>query len=125
MGQDRNIETTFCFLDIAGYTALTDAHRETATADLVDHFAELIRTSVEPLGHLNTSRRQLEDYIGYSFYFFGMVNNYSQRKVVEVEKVFKAATDVVWFGFWSCRNSASKNNTLLIVFLNRRYYLYI
>jgi adenylate cyclase len=54
MGEDRNIEATFCFVDIAGYTALTDAHGEMAAADLVDDFAELIRTSVEPLGHLQS-----------------------------------------------------------------------
>ena len=54
MGEDRNIEATFCFVDIAGYTSLTDAHGEMAAADLVDDFAELIRTSVEPLGHLQS-----------------------------------------------------------------------
>ena len=51
---DRNIEATFCFVDIAGYTALTDTHGELAAADLVDDFAELIRTSVGPLGHLQS-----------------------------------------------------------------------
>jgi adenylate cyclase len=54
MSADRNIEATFCFVDIAGYTALTDTHGELAAADLVDDFAELIRTSVEPLGHLQS-----------------------------------------------------------------------
>ena len=54
MDEDKNIEATFCFVDIAGYTALTDAHGEMAAADLVDDFAELIRTSVEPLGHLQS-----------------------------------------------------------------------
>lgn len=54
MGDDRNIEATFCFIDIAGYTALTDTHGETAAADLVDDFAELIRQSVEPLGRLQS-----------------------------------------------------------------------
>ena len=49
---DRNIEATFCFVDIAGYTALTDSHGELAAADLVDDFSELIRTSVEPLGQI-------------------------------------------------------------------------
>ena len=48
------IEATFCFVDIAGYTALTDTHGELAAADLVDDFAALIRTSVEPLGHLQS-----------------------------------------------------------------------
>lgn len=54
MSADRNIEATFCFVDIAGYTALTDTHGELAAADLVDDFAELIRTSVEPRGHLQS-----------------------------------------------------------------------
>src|SRR5258706_5784165 len=54
MSVDRNIEATFCFVDIAGYTALTDTHGELAAADLVDDFAELIRTSVGPLGHLQS-----------------------------------------------------------------------
>ena len=48
------IEATFCFVDIAGYTALTDTHGELAAADLVDDFANLIRTAVEPLGHLQS-----------------------------------------------------------------------
>jgi adenylate cyclase len=54
MSVDGTIEATFCFVDIAGYTALTDTHGELAAADLVDNFAELIRTSVEPLGHLQS-----------------------------------------------------------------------
>src|SRR6478736_4305997 len=48
------IEATFCFVDIAGYTALTDTHGERAAADLVDDFAELIRASIEPPGHLQS-----------------------------------------------------------------------
>lgn len=47
MGVGRSIEATFCFVDIAGYTALTDAHGELAAADLVDEFGELIRTSLQ------------------------------------------------------------------------------
>jgi adenylate cyclase len=54
MSADRNIEATFCFVDIAGYTALTDTHGERAAADLVDDFAQLIRTAAEPLGHLQS-----------------------------------------------------------------------
>jgi len=57
MSAGRNIESTFCFVDIAGYTALTDSHGELAAADLVDDFSELIRMSVEPLG-------QVQDLIG-------------------------------------------------------------
>jgi class 3 adenylate cyclase/YHS domain-containing protein len=54
MTGDATIEATFCFVDIAGYTALTDTHGELAAAELVDDFAALIRTSVEPLGHLQS-----------------------------------------------------------------------
>ncbi len=54
MDEDASIEATFCFVDIAGYTALTDTHGEVAAADLVDDFAELIRTTAEPLGHLQS-----------------------------------------------------------------------
>lgn len=54
MNDDEDIEATFCFVDIAGYTALTDTHGERAAADLVDEFAELIRTAVEPLGRLQS-----------------------------------------------------------------------
>lgn len=49
-----SIEATFCFVDIAGYTALTDTHGELAAADLVDDFAELIRTSIAPSGQLQS-----------------------------------------------------------------------
>jgi len=52
MIEGRNIEATFCFVDIAGYTALTDSHGEVAAADLVDDFSELIRKYVEPLGQI-------------------------------------------------------------------------
>lgn len=52
MSEGKNIEATFCFVDIAGYTALTDSHGEVAAADLIDDFNELIRTSVQPLGQI-------------------------------------------------------------------------
>lgn len=54
MGDDRSIEATFCFVDIAGYTALTDTHGERAAADLVDDFADLVRGAVEPKGRLES-----------------------------------------------------------------------
>jgi class 3 adenylate cyclase len=52
MDAGKDIEATFCFVDIAGYTALTDLHGERAAADLVDTFGELIRASVEPSGQI-------------------------------------------------------------------------
>lgn len=51
---DRSVEATFCFVDIAGYTALTDTHGEVAAADLVDDFRELIHAAVEPSGQLQS-----------------------------------------------------------------------
>lgn len=54
MDTDTHIEATFCFIDIAGYTALTDTHGEAAAADLMDDFSQLIRAMVEPLGHLQS-----------------------------------------------------------------------
>jgi len=54
LNDGATIEATFCFVDIAGYTALTDTHGEHAAANLVDDFAGLIRTSCEPLGHLQS-----------------------------------------------------------------------
>jgi class 3 adenylate cyclase len=52
VNEGQTIEGTFCFVDIAGYTALTDTHGEVAAADLVDEFAALIRSSIEPSGRL-------------------------------------------------------------------------
>jgi class 3 adenylate cyclase/YHS domain-containing protein len=54
MSPDITIAGTFCFVDIAGYTALTDTHGEQAAADLLDEFGELIRSSVEPRGRLQS-----------------------------------------------------------------------
>lgn len=54
MSNDSTIEATFCFVDIAGYTALTDTHGGQAAADLVDEFAALVRATAEPLGQLQS-----------------------------------------------------------------------
>ncbi|HEV8261145.1 MAG TPA: adenylate/guanylate cyclase domain-containing protein [Burkholderiales bacterium] len=54
MSVGKSIEATFCFVDIAGYTALTDTHGELVAADLVDDFSELIRTSVQPYGQFQS-----------------------------------------------------------------------
>ena len=54
MSDDSTIEATFCFVDIAGYTALTDTHGGQAAADLVDAFATLVRSTAEPLGQLQS-----------------------------------------------------------------------
>ena len=49
-------EATFCFVDIAGYTALTDSHGELAAANLTEEFNELIRIAVESRGKYRNSR---------------------------------------------------------------------
>jgi len=54
MSTDTSIEATFCFVDIAGYTALTDTHGELAAANLVDDFEGLVRASLGPSGHLQS-----------------------------------------------------------------------
>jgi adenylate cyclase len=54
MNAGTTIEATFCFVDIAGYTALTDTHGGHAAADLLDEFSELVRASVEPSGRLQS-----------------------------------------------------------------------
>ncbi len=54
MSVDTSIEATFCFVDISGYTALTHTHGERAAADLVDEFSELVQTSVQSSGQLQS-----------------------------------------------------------------------
>ena len=54
MSSGTSIEATFCFVDIAGYTALTDTHGELAAANLVDGFCQLIQTSIVPSGQLQS-----------------------------------------------------------------------
>lgn len=43
-----DVTATFCFVDIAGYTALTETHGEHAAADLVEDFARMIHSAVGP-----------------------------------------------------------------------------
>lgn len=52
IGNGSHTEATFCFVDIAGYTALTESHGELAAADLIEEFNELIRTSVQSVGQI-------------------------------------------------------------------------
>ena len=54
MDAGTNIEATFCFVDIAGYTALTETHGEHAAADLVDEFGALVRASIQSSGQLQS-----------------------------------------------------------------------
>jgi len=54
MSTGTTIEATFCFVDIAGYTALTDSHGEHAAADLVDQFVDLVDVSIAAFGRLQS-----------------------------------------------------------------------
>lgn len=47
---DQRVVATFCFVDIAGYSALTESHGESAAADLVDGFTRLIHSAVGAIG---------------------------------------------------------------------------
>jgi len=49
---DMQVTATFCFVDIAGYTALTDTHGERAAADLVDDFTGMVRRAVAQHGQV-------------------------------------------------------------------------
>src|SRR5262245_40614184 len=42
------MEATFCFLDLAGFTALTEAHGDEDAADVATRFAELTRSALRP-----------------------------------------------------------------------------
>ena len=41
-------EATFCFVDLAGFTALTEAHGDEDAADVASRFAELTRGALGP-----------------------------------------------------------------------------
>lgn len=47
MSAGATIEATFCFVDIAGYTALTDSRGAQAAADLVDELDALVQASIK------------------------------------------------------------------------------
>lgn len=49
---DQDVVATFCFVDIAGYTALTDSHGERAAADLIDGFNRLVASVVDGRGQV-------------------------------------------------------------------------
>lgn len=42
------MEGTFCFVDMSGFTALTEAHGDETGADLVDRFVTLIGAAINP-----------------------------------------------------------------------------
>jgi adenylate cyclase len=45
-GPSRRIEATFGFIDLAGFTALTEAHGDLDAADIATQFAELTRAAL-------------------------------------------------------------------------------
>lgn len=51
--EERTLESTFCFIDIAGYTALTDVHGAHSAADLVQEFGALVNSNVEGHGQVH------------------------------------------------------------------------
>lgn len=46
------IEATFCFIDVAGFTALTEAHGDEVAADLIEHFGALVDEALAEPGQL-------------------------------------------------------------------------
>lgn len=53
LGSGREgMEATFCFVDIAGFTALTETHGGDAAADLVDRFMALVREALDGRGRV-------------------------------------------------------------------------
>ena len=51
-GPSRRIEATFGFVDLAGFTALTEAHGDFDAADVATRFAELTRAALGPRDRL-------------------------------------------------------------------------
>jgi class 3 adenylate cyclase/YHS domain-containing protein len=51
-GLSRRIEATFGFIDLAGFTALTEEHGDFDAADVATRFAELTRAALGPRDHL-------------------------------------------------------------------------
>jgi len=47
-GPSKRIEATFGFIDLAGFTALTEAHGDFDAADIATRFAELARAALGP-----------------------------------------------------------------------------
>ncbi len=50
---DTDVKVTFCFVDIAGYTALTDIHGEHVAADLANGFTCMLRKAVASPGKVD------------------------------------------------------------------------
>jgi class 3 adenylate cyclase/YHS domain-containing protein len=47
-GSSVHIEATFCFIDLAGFTALTEAQGDEDAADVATRFAELAQSALRP-----------------------------------------------------------------------------
>jgi adenylate cyclase len=48
----RTREATFGFVDLAGFTALTEAHGDAEAVEMLDRFERIVRESIEPAGEL-------------------------------------------------------------------------
>jgi len=82
------MEGTFCFVDIAGFTALTEAHGAEAAANLVDRFTALVRQALEP------AAGQLVDRIGDAAF---VVSPQPEDGLEFVERVFSLASSELHF----------------------------
>jgi len=51
--REELLDRTFCFVDIAGYTALTDTHGAQAAAELVQQFEELLMSAIGEAGSVH------------------------------------------------------------------------
>lgn len=49
---ESRVEATFCFVDVSGFTALTEAHGDSAAADLIQRFGELVQEALDDRGQL-------------------------------------------------------------------------
>jgi class 3 adenylate cyclase/YHS domain-containing protein len=45
--QEARLQATFMFVDVAGFTALTEVHGDDAAADLIDRLTQLIRQCID------------------------------------------------------------------------------
>lgn len=48
MASRVKLEATFCFVDLAGFSALAEAHGDDAAVNLLERFTELVDASQSP-----------------------------------------------------------------------------
>ncbi len=77
------MEGTFCFIDVAGFTALTEAHGAEAAADLVDRFTSVVKNAL-------TERDRFIDRIGDAAF---VVSVQPDDAVCFITRLFNAAVE--------------------------------